>query len=398
MVGCATGVAGPGEWIGVLSGRVAAVLPPQAAELAADLWVAIDRGDGFDEALDVVLRRGLAAVPSLVLVASDAAGSVRLLVRGTPSVTLSLSTGEPVVVGSGATTWTEQVVEGVVGVAVELPGADHSSPERAGGRGAVGPGLRRLGALSLGEAAAVAVPETGRDVTSRAIPVPAPVPSPEPPADDDRPHAVPVKLATPEPELPEPAPVAVLPPVPSPSPALAESLAAIDEAPGELETAPLVVTPVWASDETSVLPPVEESAPDAVTVPDEIDPAAFIPGLGSHRPEPWARLTFSHGLVVDLDAPLVVGRAPAPSAGSVDEARTVTVPSPLGEVSANHLEIRPGAGRGQVEACDLGSTNGTVLLRAGQPPVELLPGTPLLLTDGCVVDLGDGATLTVALL
>ncbi len=42
---------------------------------------------------------------------------------------------------------------------------------------------------------------------------------------------------------------------------------------------------------------------------------------------------------------------------------------------------------------DMATTNGTTLLRPGQPPRRLHPGEGVLVADGDVVDLGDGVTL-----
>ena len=54
----------------------------------------------------------------------------------------------------------------------------------------------------------------------------------------------------------------------------------------------------------------------------------------------------------------------------------MTVPSPHQEVSATHLEVRPGTGpdRGVAVVTDLGSTNGTVLLQPGEDALDLRAG------------------------
>ena len=43
---------------------------------------------------------------------------------------------------------------------------------------------------------------------------------------------------------------------------------------------------------------------------------------------------------------------------------------------------------------DLGSTNGTTLLRPGQLPVRLHPNEAVLVVEGDTVDLGEGVTVT----
>ena len=89
-----------------------------------------------------------------------------------------------------------------------------------------------------------------------------------------------------------------------------------------------------------------------------------------------------------LDVPLVLGRAPL--AG--EESRAVAVPSPRQQISATHLELRPGPDGGAV-ATDLGSTNGTVLL--GPPARSLEPGDPVVVTVGARLDLGEGVVVEV---
>ena len=65
--------------------------------------------------------------------------------------------------------------------------------------------------------------------------------------------------------------------------------------------------------------------------------------------------------------------------------RLVAVPH--GHVSSNHGEIRLEGWN--VMAVDLHSRNGTLLRRAGEPPVRL-PEQPAMLVAGDVVDLGHG--------
>ena len=95
---------------------------------------------------------------------------------------------------------------------------------------------------------------------------------------------------------------------------------------------------------------------------------------------------------VVLDRGAIVGTRPQLSRvqGS-NVPHLVTVASPSGEISRNHLELRvEGA---TVLAVDLNSTNGTMLLRAGGDPVRLHPGEPSMLVPGDRIDLGDGVML-----
>ncbi|MCF4122826.1 FHA domain-containing protein [Antribacter sp. KLBMP9083] len=97
--------------------------------------------------------------------------------------------------------------------------------------------------------------------------------------------------------------------------------------------------------------------------------------------------------VVELDRPVIVGRRPrTPSASASDMPRLVTVSSPQQDISRSHVHVT--LEDWHVLVADLATTNGTTLLRPGQPPRRLHPNEKELVADGDVVDLGDGVTLT----
>lgn len=105
------------------------------------------------------------------------------------------------------------------------------------------------------------------------------------------------------------------------------------------------------------------------------------------------RMRFSTGSVVELDAPVVMGRRPRVGRVAGGQLpRVVTVPSPLGEISASHLAVR--LEDWVVLAVDLDSSNGTMLLRPGTAPRRLAPQEPEILRAGDVIDLGDGVLVT----
>lgn len=105
------------------------------------------------------------------------------------------------------------------------------------------------------------------------------------------------------------------------------------------------------------------------------------------------RVMVSSGGVIDLDEPVVVGRAPKVGrVGGGDMPRPVVVPSPTREISGTHLAIR--LEEWHVLVADLDSSNGTILRRPGQPPQRLQPRDAVLIRSGDVVDLGDGVDLT----
>ncbi len=114
------------------------------------------------------------------------------------------------------------------------------------------------------------------------------------------------------------------------------------------------------------------------------DPAQRVP-----RP-PLGVIRSSAGDLVELTAPVVVGRNPRPQPGSVEE--PLLLPIPVPHISGSHVELRVEGWT--VLAVDLESTNGTFLRRRGEPTMRL-SATPTPLLDGDVVDLGHGVQLTV---
>ncbi|OCI33075.1 FHA domain-containing protein [Oerskovia enterophila] len=101
--------------------------------------------------------------------------------------------------------------------------------------------------------------------------------------------------------------------------------------------------------------------------------------------------TLSNGQVVELDRPVVLGRRPRTTrAQSNDLPRLVAVPSPEQDISRSHVEVQLEGWH--VLVCDLNTTNGTTVLRPGQPPRRLHPGEPMMVASGDVVDVGDGVT------
>lgn len=144
------------------------------------------------------------------------------------------------------------------------------------------------------------------------------------------------------------------------------------------------------------VPPVGVSDQTTEVLPSTSTPA--VPPPPDSGPRPVARLLFSHGHAVEVDQPVLVGRAPDPGRLDGDqEPVVVKVPSPNQEISATHVVVRPGTGddEGVAVLVDLGSTNGTLVVLPGQPPEELEPRVPVRLEPGAVIDLGDGLTIHV---
>lgn len=107
-----------------------------------------------------------------------------------------------------------------------------------------------------------------------------------------------------------------------------------------------------------------------------------------------AQLSLSTGQQIELDRPVLIGRAPESSRfGFGETPRLVTVPSPQQDISRTHVEIKLEGDN--VLVTDLRSTNGTVVVLPGSPPRRLHPGESVPVPTGTVVDLGDGVTAVV---
>ncbi|MHC6231514.1 FHA domain-containing protein [Arthrobacter sp. MMS24-T111] len=104
------------------------------------------------------------------------------------------------------------------------------------------------------------------------------------------------------------------------------------------------------------------------------------------------RVRLSTGDVLDLDQSMVIGRQPSVSRvqGGVMP-RLVQVASPGGDISRSHVEVRLEGWH--VMLCDLKATNGTVLVREGQPPRRLAQNEMAILLDGDIAELGENISL-----
>lgn len=118
-----------------------------------------------------------------------------------------------------------------------------------------------------------------------------------------------------------------------------------------------------------------------------------LPDVAVQVPRPrLGRLRLSTGELIDLDESLVIGRQPSVSRvqGGVMP-RLVQVASPGGDISRSHVEVRLEGWH--VMLCDLKATNGTVLVREGQPPRRLAQNEMAIVLDGDIAELGDDVSL-----
>ena len=372
-------------------------------------------GAGLTDQVHLLLRDGIAHLLPFALVSVEG-GRVHAIVRGGVEVDVRTADGLRVISAARVSTWTEDSVADALTVAVRSTGREVdesaalpvlSAVVRAGavrvelaaaptgGTGsaparrarAVVPDAPRTGPRPVADGPAPAprpVPdETATAPVVPAAPVPAaPVPAPSASAAPVPAHPVP---ALPVPAAPVPAPSPAPLPVPSPAvPALVPDdvpADVVDGVPAEDHDG----TTVLSSDVVALRRQLPDWAGDAVPGPLAV-PAPRTP--------PPAKLLLSSGLVVSLNRPVLLGRAPQVSRVANREIpRLVTVASPNQDISRTHAEIRMEGE--EVVVTDLRSTNGVLLLRQGVGPQRLHPGEPTVVEPGVVVDLGEGVTFTV---
>ncbi|MFF2345379.1 FHA domain-containing protein [Pseudarthrobacter sp. NPDC058119] len=145
---------------------------------------------------------------------------------------------------------------------------------------------------------------------------------------------------------------------------------------------PLVLARVCAQGHPNPPTRAQCSVCGAALLPDAVQVAR--PRLG--------RMRLSTGDLLDLDQSMVIGRQPSVSRvqGGVMP-RLVQVASPGGDISRSHVEVRLEGWH--VMLCDLKATNGTVLVREGQPPRRLAQNEMAILLDGDIAELGDNISL-----
>lgn len=123
------------------------------------------------------------------------------------------------------------------------------------------------------------------------------------------------------------------------------------------------------------------ASPVASALPPGDDPAS--------GPVPGAHIVLSTGRVIELDRPVLFGRAPRPSVRpELSGPRLVTLPRASADVSRTHLLVD--VADGLVAATDLGSRNGTVVTRPDGESIRLTGGERTFLERGACFELGDG--------
>jgi hypothetical protein len=337
------------------------------------LWTLVTAGSGTAELLDELTRGGISATPSFVLVDRTARSRARVLVRGDARVLV----GAAEVDGRQSSGWAESSGTSKDQIVVEIAG--EGAAELPIVHGAVRISRIATGPAASASAAPAAPVEKPADAAAR-VPIDATI------------------SATTVVELVDDPPAAPADPGRAPAPAVEGT--GYDHLFGET---------MYRSVEDAAVRAPDDTAGPAAEPDDRIDErtvvAADLAAARANRraarrkqaPEPAAprlHLMLSNGGREALDRPLVIGRAPSAervSDGNVP--RLVSMTTPNQDISRTHVQVAVEGGT--VVVTDLHSRNGTMVQLPGKAPQQLRAGEPTPVTVGTVIDLGDGATLTV---
>ncbi len=386
----------------VAEGRALLVGGSLDGDQVDSLWSRLQ--GGASALLEVLTARGLQSTPPFAL-AEPAESGMRVIVRGDATVTV----GAESMTGAGAATWIERVLpHGPVELTIN--GADRTAVALPIG----------LGVVRASRIESVTVPHDGD------VPVPRTV---ETPAGEKAPAVEEIRAAE-APAAPESPPSPTVPVLASETTIVHESLAAEGEAPA----AAVHVDPPGESNGYDYLfgatmyRSVKDAAVEAELVDVVDDPAAEHPpsttddGLGDHdgetmfvskldRPRGRAKradgalaesppvqaspvLVLPTGVKQQLDAPLVLGRAPSVSGVPAGELpRLVPLTGGDQDLSRNHVRVELQGGT--VVVTDLHSKNGTIVTLPGSGPVRLRGGEPTPVIAGTVIELGGVVIVTI---
>ena len=368
-----------GSWAAVVSeGLVALVGPDTSDETVLGLWEVARSGGGVLEALVVLSRHGFADLPPFALVGVGRDHRVHAALRGGIEVVVRDARGVRALRAGEVATWTERTARDAQAVGVRVlddPAVDGATLPLVGGV------VRASSVLLVGEL--FDEDEVAPGHAWEAAPEPIVLPEPEP-----EPIILPEPIVLPEP-LVEPEPILVPEPLVEPEPVAALVAATVlDVAPAGDDHDGLTILSADLAQVREQLPAWSPSGPpDGTTLP-AVD-AAPLP-----VPVAPARIVLSTGLVVGLDRPVLIGRAPQVTRVTNRELpRLVTVPSPQHDISRTHAEVRQEGDH--VLVVDLEWTNGVLVQQPGTGARRLHPGEPGVVACGEVVDLGDGVTFVV---
>lgn len=415
-----------GEWAVVAAGGRALLVAAPDRDRLLRLHAAVRTG--FAETLDALVADGLSRTPAFALLDASAPAAPLLAVRGRASASVAEAGGDRAVQASAVSSWLETQLAGARSVRLGegggsgLPLADgvvwadgvtwlaEDAETEAAEEPLVTPVSRGSRETEPVEVLAPAEAEAEAEAEAAEVIIADPTI-----ADPSLGEAIGAEPAAPDAPAPD-APAADAPAPDTPSsgydhlfgatmvrsvedaavrPADAEAAA---DAPGRIDLPGFITDsfPPAASragdhDGLTVMSGDLPPRPEAPSAEPQPEPAAAPPA------SPRYELLLSDGRREDLGTAVVVGRAPSASAvPSLRGARPVTLTGAEDDISRSHVAV---AVEGDsVVVTDLHSRNGTLIVLPGKAPQKLRSGEPTTVVAGTVIDLGSGATLTVATL
>jgi hypothetical protein len=327
----------PGPWV-ILAGPTSLVaLDPDAADqasLADDLWSQVHSEASMGELITRLAAVHRERLPRLVVLFLEQEG-VRALLRG--QVRILSESGQVVAQGEDVLTWKEVHLADLRRIELDLGAEDAGEAALPLVHGAVHAGrLRLIGAAHADDDKA--------DFDRSA---------------DTALTGAPTEVWELPPDATDPAP-----------------------APGLSATSPA------ATDTLSATAPVH-SAHDIEEMENADTELIYLP------PPAMARLRSPDGSAVDLDRPVLIGRAPSDAGFENAQPHLLTVSSPSQDISRTHVLVAPE--NGAIVVTDLHSTNGTVVVKPGPDPerVWLPSGQTVTVDVGSVLELGDEVAILI---
>ncbi|HET9873690.1 MAG TPA: FHA domain-containing protein [Propionibacteriaceae bacterium] len=439
----------PGDWT-VLAGPTSLVViepfPAKQSDLVSLLWLEVVASSSITDLASRVASYGLDDMPSFAAFfwAKD---GMRSLVRGAVSV-MNLTSGQIVADGDGVQTWTEVGLSGVDQVRVDLQAAGAGGIELPLVVGAVRASSVVLDARPESQVSSPQPTEEVDQPKEQESPPGVPEPPPAEPerkwweADVDFVGTAVIGTAAagdsggsateyfpaPSPDVDEDADTELLQMPAEVSQAVAESAA--DQG-GIADSSSGPPTPEYLPGPSPIPPPpppgvVGQYDQPAYALPPGSDAAAvgealvlgvLCPKQHSNSPRETtcrvcrrrirkqtarmvprgvlARLRGPDGGTVELDRPVLIGRAPSPDQTDTPAARLMTVPSASQDISRSHVRVSPEGW--EVLVTDLNSTNGTTLVLPGQQgnSRRLHGGDSTTVPIGSVLELGEGVRILI---
>ena len=382
----------PSGWMFLTAGTISiGAAVADDSPLLPELWELVAAGADASAVLDALTRGGISSTPDFVIVAMGARGKV--LVRGAATVVVDGSE-HATLTGAGFSSWAELVIDRIDRFSCEVVATTSTLLPLVGG-------VVRAGSFSA-SAAGVAVFAAEQDQPVLEAP----------PARGPAHAARPARAAA-------PAAGSRTPSTPS-----EQTVAAVDEIeevddPGHTASAEPPAKPSaydhlfgdtsYRTVEDAAVRPETDDAGDSAPGPGIEDRTVVASDLAQLRakrrasrgrpaadaaPAPAFFVELSTGGREPLDQPLVIGRAPSAAALAGDRIpRLITMTTANQDISRTHAQISVEGGT--VVVTDLNSRNGTIVTLPGRAAQKLREGETTPVIPGTIIDLGDGATLTV---